>query len=411
MVIRHSLDIYTFHTRLKYGAQTWRHNAKASYNMLSTIVIGAAFAALAYVPSIEAHGQLEWVRVGGSQNYRAWNLDDHYTAMYKKQNPQYGQQPPDAWTLKTDATDLGPTDIYSKAIATGGYEDSLNYDSISPPKPIPVNAGDDVTVRWSVHWPWPGHPGPITEHMARCTDDNCSPETFNSLKFFAIAHHNWDVDAQKWPTEMIPESREFTFKLPSDLPSGRYIVRHQFQSLHDCNGKYPGTKSTPQYYPVSFIADYTGPSNGAMPNGDQYYGTFPGMYSTDDFEWHYCMYDWPAKHETYELAGVPVYPGGYTTGVVTGKDLAARNDPNFGKSTAPAPDAGSSSSSLPVNNHIATTSEEAAPATTEAAAAPSSTAVAEPQAPAATPGKDTCRIRTKRGIKRVRRRSIKAGQL
>lgn len=55
--------------------------------MLPTIAIGAAFAALAYVPSIKAHGQLEWVQVNGQgQQYRAWNLNDHYTAKYKKES-------------------------------------------------------------------------------------------------------------------------------------------------------------------------------------------------------------------------------------------------------------------------------------------------------------------------------------
>lgn len=61
------------------------------------------------------------------------------------------------------------------------------------------------------------------EHMAKCTDDACSPSTFNSVEWFAIAHHNYDVDQQKWPTEMITDQRIAKVKLPTDLPAGEFF--------------------------------------------------------------------------------------------------------------------------------------------------------------------------------------------
>lgn len=45
---------------------------------------------------------------------------------------------------KTDQTDLGHTPIFSKAIATGGYQDSLDFDDISPVGVIPANSGDGM---------------------------------------------------------------------------------------------------------------------------------------------------------------------------------------------------------------------------------------------------------------------------
>jgi hypothetical protein len=59
---------------------------------------------------------------------------------------------------KTDRLDLGPTDIFGKSFATGGYQDPLDYDDISPVGVIPAKAGDEITIQWDHHWPQ-GHPG------------------------------------------------------------------------------------------------------------------------------------------------------------------------------------------------------------------------------------------------------------
>lgn len=59
---------------------------------------------------------------------------------------------------KTDQLDLGPTDIFSNAIATGGWQDCWDYDDISPVGVIEANAGDEVVMQWDEHWPQ-GHPG------------------------------------------------------------------------------------------------------------------------------------------------------------------------------------------------------------------------------------------------------------
>jgi hypothetical protein len=66
--------------------------------------------------------------------------------------------PSETTQRKTDRLDLGPTDIFGKSFATGGYQDPLDYDDISPVGVIPAKAGDEITIQWDHHWPQ-GHPG------------------------------------------------------------------------------------------------------------------------------------------------------------------------------------------------------------------------------------------------------------
>ncbi|WVO17310.1 hypothetical protein L204_105002 [Cryptococcus depauperatus] len=301
--------------------------------MLSFIVV--SLFALAPI-FIAAHGQVSWVQIGGGEQYSAWNLDDYYVAKYKKQDPVYGRTPDTKYTRKTDRLDLGFADIFSKSIATGGYDVCKEYDSVSPVGVVGAKAGDEVVIQWDEHWPAEGHPGPIGEWMAKCPGSSCSNVDATTLDFFSIAQHNYDAEKQEWPTETLTRSngRQWKFKLPTDLPGGAYIIRHELIALHNSTGPTEGLKASPQHYPIGIEINLE--SSGS--NLPSLTCKFPGCFSFDDYEWHHNIYDdkYNQKLGEWEFPGIAVYPGGYTTGVVNGKPAGqgSRGRPSSGASSA-----------------------------------------------------------------------------
>ncbi|OWZ80780.1 glycosyl hydrolase [Cryptococcus neoformans Bt85] len=290
---------------------------------------------------VAAHGQLSWVQVGTGPQYPAWTLDDYYTALYRESDPVWGALPEQKYTRKTDRTDLGFADIFSKSIATGGYEVCKRFDDMSPVGTIPAKAGDQVIVQWSSEWPSEGHPGPIGEWMAKCPNDSCTQVDATTLDWFCIAQHNYDAEIKKWPTEILTESlnRQWIFTLPTDLPPGAYLVRHELIALHNSTGPTPDLVSSPQHYPIGIeiMLDSSGTTLPTLTC------KFPGCFSYDDYEWHHNIWDdeWQGLLVKWEFPGIAVYPGGYTTGVVNGASAAVKN----GMSSSPSSSSGMSSSS------------------------------------------------------------------
>jgi cellulase len=148
--------------------------------------------------------------------------------------------------------------------------------------------------------------------MAKCPGDSCSKVDGTTLDWFCIAQHNYDAEANDWPTEIMTrsQSRQWTFKLPNDLPGGAYIVRHAVYALHNNTGPVAGTTASPQTYPVSFEIDLES-SGTELPTLT---GRLPGMFSYDDYEWHRDIYSDQYNNllTKWEFPGVAVYPGGYT---------------------------------------------------------------------------------------------------
>ncbi|KAH8090821.1 glycosyl hydrolase family 61-domain-containing protein [Filobasidium floriforme] len=150
-------------------------------------------------------------------------------------------------------------------IATGETQSSA-------PKTAPANAGDEVVVTW---WRWydmpDNHQGlsifkiylqwqpdrishPV--YMAKCADD-CNGEAGADMEWFKTHEWGFDGAAGQWPTlafartgttdptattETIKPS--MSFKLPTSLPGGSYLVRVNIIALHSSAG--------PEYYPRAF---------------------------------------------------------------------------------------------------------------------------------------------------------------
>lgn len=256
---------------------------------------------------------------------------------------------------------------------------------MSPVGTIPAKAGDQVIVQWGPDWPFEGHPGPIGEWMAKCPDDSCSQVDATTLNWFCIAQHNYDADTQKWPTEILTESlnRQWTFRLPTDLPSGAYLVRHELIALHNSTGPTPDLVSSPQHYPIGI--EITLESSGTtLPTLTC---KFPGCFSYDDYEWHHNIWEdeWQGLLINWEFPGIAVYPGGYTTGVVNGASAAAKS----GMSSS------SSSSSVAPSDASDSTSSGALAVSISATSSPSSNVSVSS---AVATGKKTCKRKKRSNI-------------
>jgi cellulase len=111
--------------------------------------------------------------------------------------------------------------------------------------------------------------------MANCNGP-CQGVAGSSLDWFKVYEANYDPATGKWPTDSINEANgySYSFKLPTDLPGGNYLVRHELLALHLLENDKP----SPQFYPIAFALELN--SDGTtVPTPT---GKFPDMYARDN---------------------------------------------------------------------------------------------------------------------------------
>lgn len=120
----------------------------------------------------------------------------------------------------------------------------------------PVRAGDHVTFQWN-GWP-ESHHGPVVTYMAYCgvEVDACLRAEKMELEFFGIdavglidptaSLHEFYSAFGIWATDvLIQMNNTYTVQIPTTLPPGNYVVRHEIIALHFA--LLPGLG--PQHYP------------------------------------------------------------------------------------------------------------------------------------------------------------------
>jgi len=154
---------------------------------------------------------------------------------------------------------------------------------------------------------WPeGHSGPILVHMASCPSPSCTGEDATTLSWFAIHHSGYSTSTSTWPTDTLARSpgATFTAPLPTDLPSGPYLLRFELIAMHSVPA---------QFYPWTVEIDLT--SSGTSLPSSEYLGKFPDMYTKEggNMALDFSLYT-GNDLLTFVLPGVPVYPGGTSEG-------------------------------------------------------------------------------------------------
>ncbi|RYO79240.1 hypothetical protein DL764_010038 [Monosporascus ibericus] len=158
---------------------------------------------------------------------------------------------------------------------------------------VPVNAGDEITLKWFNSIGGFEHPGPIMHYLASCGDAGCGSVDKNSLRFFKFYESGliqggmadspvWN--SQKWATTEVHKGVQtvsdglidtFTVRVPRNIPSGNYVLRHEMLGLHRAH------LGDAEFYPQCINLQVTGSGSGPLPEGvpatQLYKGTDPGV--------------------------------------------------------------------------------------------------------------------------------------
>ncbi|KIP03690.1 carbohydrate-binding module family 1 protein [Phlebiopsis gigantea 11061_1 CR5-6] len=178
----------------------------------------------------------------------------------------------------------GPvTDVTSNGLICNGVENP--FQTPVSTDIITVAAGATVTAEWhhtlagadptdSADPVDPSHKGPVMSYLAQIPDATQTDVT--GLKWFKIWEDGLDVSDQTWGVDrMIANKGKVTFTIPSCIPAGQYLLRHEMIALHAANS-YPGA----QFYLECAQLQITGggstqPATVSFPGA--YSGTDPGV--------------------------------------------------------------------------------------------------------------------------------------
>ncbi|KAF8992936.1 glycosyl hydrolase family 61-domain-containing protein, partial [Cyathus striatus] len=228
---------------------------------------------------------------------------------------------------------------------------SCNINGTSAPTQLTatVEASSDFTFYWNQ---WPHNTGPIITYLTECPGETCDSVDSSTLKWFKIDEAglvSGTVATGTWAAAaMMANNNSWTSTIPSEVPSGSYLIRHETIALHSLPA---------QFYPE--CAQIKIVNGGSHAPTDDELVSFPSAYSSSDAGLSVNLYSSTASSTTtYIVSGPALY--GSSTGT---------SKPVTSSAAAPA----SSSSVTP------TASSSAAPPTTSSAAAPVATGSAVAQ--------------------------------
>jgi hypothetical protein len=257
-----------------------------------------AVAAASVLPSVLAHGFVPKITVNGKEYIgpKPWAGTDSIIRRVDNTEPNHIQD--------------GKNLACGKGAATRGAK--LNGKA---------NPGDTLSFAWDGGdgSPWPHDSGPLITYMAKC-DGDCSSMDATKAKFFKIDQiGKTKTPGNEWYQDTIlHKGKEYDVKLPEDLPSGDYLIRHEIIALHladQTNGA--------EFYPS--CSQWTiGGSNTGTPSVTT---TFPGGYKAEDAGIHINIWD---KTGAYPFPGpaIATFSGSSASGSNTGSNSTSSSSNN-----------------------------------------------------------------------------------
>lgn len=238
-------------------------------------MLSSSFVALfASAALVAAHGTVTDVIIG----------DKHYPGTKNYDAPENDQSPVRGIPTDTGFVRYDRVNTPDIACSSAGYK---------PRKVTPeVPAGGQVGVRWGGDGgpdkkQWPHPEGPALAYMASC-NGKCSEFDPSNAQFFKIAEEGLDTSKRPnaagndhtpagdgmWAQNRIQYENSYHFvTIPSNIPAGEYLLRHELISLHGASNYGEGA----QYYPACIQIKVTG-------GGNSYPATTPAtqLYKTED---------------------------------------------------------------------------------------------------------------------------------
>ncbi|KAI0313005.1 glycoside hydrolase family 61 protein B [Amylostereum chailletii] len=216
--------------------------------------LSAALTTLIFVtPKVLAHGGV----IG-------YNLDGTYYNGFTAYNSPVGQvsiqREWDSYDPITEPTDPNLSCNVNGASLGSGQQSAT------------VSAGATVTAYWN---PWPHTIGPAMVYMASC-GGSCTSADTSTLEWFKIEEAgliSGDLVDGTWAMgKLVQNNNSWTTTLPSTLPDGECMLRHELLAIH--------TSNLPQFYPECAQLVLTG-GGSSTPSRD-YLVRFPGAYAMSD---------------------------------------------------------------------------------------------------------------------------------
>lgn len=164
-----------------------------------------------------------------------------------------------------------------------------------------VAAGSSVSAYWNN--PWPHSIGPVIVWMAKCPGA-CSSFDGSGAVWFKIDQKGLEsgtLSGGHWAmADLIASNSSWTSTIPSTLPAGNYLLRHELLAIH--------TSNAPQWYPECAQITVTG--GGSKAPSSTYLASIPGVYSMSDPSVDIDIYsNANAGVTTYKIPGPAVWTG------------------------------------------------------------------------------------------------------
>jgi len=162
------------------------------------------------------------------------------------------------------------TNLQSSDLACGNGADATASETIT------MHAGDLVHIDWRSGIPgvlWPHPFGVIMTYMGRCSG-SASACDGTSIEFFKIAEQGLRTDGT-WALKELTEAHPANFTIPSNVPAGQYLIRHELLALHNAM-----SDGGAEFYVACIQAKITGGGEFQPPSSDL--AKFPGAYQASD---------------------------------------------------------------------------------------------------------------------------------
>lgn len=207
-----------------------------------------------------------------------------------------------------------PSSKYDYPIAEGGRTNGLSSNDMTcgwlpsaakaADKKCPVNPGSSITLQWHYEKGMgdkdtfiidPSHKGPCIVYMAKS-------ETGAGKVWFKVFEDGYDAASKKFCVTRLRENKgKMTFKLPTDITPGNYLMRAELIALHEgheLNGAQP------------YVGCFEITMGGSGTVNPSNLVSIPGVYTPNDAGIYFNIYK---SFSSYPIPGPKVYASGATT--------------------------------------------------------------------------------------------------
>ncbi|KAJ2840108.1 hypothetical protein FBU31_000577 [Coemansia sp. 'formosensis'] len=165
-----------------------------------------------------------------------------------------------------------------------------------------VKAGSTISVEW--HESDPNDRAISESHKGPCLVYLAPLESNGELDvWIKIFEDGYDPTTKKWCVDKVITSKgKLDVQIPSDIASGKYLMRTEIIALHEADRPYgKDSKSGAEYFSNCAHINIVGGQEGAT--APKKY-SIPGIYDKNDKGIYFNLYD---KYSSYPIPGPPLY--------------------------------------------------------------------------------------------------------